>query len=127
MTTEKRKVFIVDDDASVCRALKCLLVTFGYEVETFLSGQAFFSAVPDSFPGCLVLDINMPGLDGFEVQRRLALVGSKRQIIIITADKEGGFRERAMQAGAVGFLVKPFNDQELINLLNQAFNTEVMI
>jgi FixJ family two-component response regulator len=118
-----RKVFIVDDDESVCRALKCLLTTFGFVVETFLSGKAFFNAISDMDPGCLILDIHLPGLNGWEVQKRLALVGSKRQIIIITADKNGGLRERSMEAGAVGFLQKPFNDQELINLVNQSFNT----
>jgi len=121
--TEIKKVFIVDDDASICRALKCLLMTFGFTVETFLSGKAFFNTVTETDPGCLVLDINMPGLDGWEVQKRLVKSGSKRQFIIITADKDDGLRERALELGAVGFLQKPFNDQELVNLINQAFNT----
>lgn len=120
---EKRKVFIVDDDESVCRALKCLLMTFGFTVKVFLSGKDFFDSVAQDEPGCLVLDINMPGLDGWEVQERLARSGSSRQFIIITADKDGGLRDRAMEIGAVGFLQKPFNDQELVNLINQSFNT----
>ena len=123
MASEIQKVFIVDDDASICRALKCLLTTFGFSVETFLSGQAFFNAVAEDDPGCLVLDINMPGLNGWEVQKRLEKEGSKRQFIIITADKDDGLRDRAMEIGAVGFLQKPFNDQELVNLINQGFNT----
>ncbi len=118
----KMKVFIVDDDASICRALKCLLMTFGFTVETFLSGKLFFSAVASADPGCLILDLNMPGLDGWEVQQRLARSGSKRQCIIITADKEDGLRERAIKAGAVGFLQKPFYDRELVELIDQAFN-----
>jgi FixJ family two-component response regulator len=121
--TEIKKVFIVDDDESVCRALKCLLMTFGFTVETFLSGQAFFNNVVETDPGCLILDINMPGLNGWEVQKRLSKEGSKRQFIIITADKDNGLKERALEIGAVGFLQKPFNDQELVNLINQGFNT----
>ncbi|MBF0485079.1 MAG: response regulator [Candidatus Omnitrophica bacterium] len=121
MTTDKRKIFIIDDDESVCRALKYLLMTFGYEVETFLSGKAFFSAVADTNPGCLILDIHLPELDGLDVQKQLKASGSKRKIIIITADKNGGLREQSFKAGAVGFLQKPFNDQALIDLINQAF------
>jgi FixJ family two-component response regulator len=118
---ETRKVFVVDDDASICRALKCLLLTYGFEVETYLSGQAFFNAVAEDAPGCLVLDINMPGLDGWEVQHRLELAGSQRQVIVITADKDEGFKLRAMEVGAAGFLQKPFNDDELVGLINQSF------
>lgn len=124
MATDIKKVFIVDDDESVCRSLKCLLTTFGFVVETFLSGKAFFITVANSDPGCLILDINMPGMDGWEVQNRLTAEGSKRPFIIITADKNGNRAERAMESGAVGFLQKPFNDQELVNLVNQSFMSE---
>ena len=127
MTTDKKKVFIVDDDVSVCRALKCLLSTFGFEVETFLSGKDFFSAVTDTARGCLVLDINLPGLDGFEIQKRLATAGSKRQIIFITAGKNGGLKERALATGVVGFLQKPFNDQELVDLIRVAIDKNEMV
>jgi FixJ family two-component response regulator len=89
-------------------------------VETFLSGKAFFSTVAEAIPGCLILDIHLPGLDGWEVQRRLVSAGSKRPIIIMTADKNGGLRDQALQAGAVGFLQKPFNDQALVDLITVA-------
>jgi FixJ family two-component response regulator len=118
---EKRKVFIVDDDESICRALKYLLMTFGFDVETFLSGRAFFDAVSHITPGCLVLDINMPGLDGWEIQRRLRDSHLSRQVIIITADENVEYGERALKAGAMGFLQKPFNDQELVDLVNKSF------
>ena len=127
MVTELQKVFIVDDDASICRALKCLLMTFGFSVETFASGQAFFNAISETDPGCLVLDINMPGLNGWEVQKRLAQAGSTRQFIIITADKDDGLKERALEIGAVGFLQKPFDNQELVDLINNTFKTEVSV
>ena len=121
MTTDKKKVFIVDDDESVCRALKYLLTTYGFEVKTFLSGEAFFRAVSHSTPGCLVLDINMPGLDGWEIQKRLRMQHLSRQVIVMTADKNIEYGERALKAGALGFLQKPFNDQELVDLVNKSF------
>jgi FixJ family two-component response regulator len=117
IATAKKKIFVVDDDESVCRALKCLLMTFGFTVETFLSGKAFFDTVSDTAPGCLILDIHLPGLSGWEVQRRLAVAGSKRPVIIMTADKNGGARNQALKAGAAGFLQKPFGDQALLDII----------
>ena len=121
MPIEKKRIFIVDDDASVCRALKCLLMTFGFEVHTYPCSEKFFSAVPNSVEGCLVLDIHMPGLDGWEAIKRIIKSGSTRPVIIITADKNGGLQEEALKAGAVGFLQKPFKDQALVDLINLAF------
>ena len=121
MSTGKKQVYIVDDDISVCRALKYLLNTFGFEVRTFFSSENFFSAVPNSAHGCLILDIHMPGLDGWEALKRIIKSGSKRPVIIITADKNGGLKEEVLKAGAIGFLQKPFQDQELVDLINLAF------
>ncbi len=117
----KKNIYIVDDDESICRALKFLLVTFGFKVETFPSAEKFFSAVPNSTEGCLILDLHMPGLDGWEAIKRIIKSGSTRPVIIITADKNGHLREQALSAGAVGFLQKPFNDQTLVDLINLAF------
>jgi len=121
VSKDKRRIYVVDDDESVCRALKCLLMTFGFEVQTFPSSEKFFSAVPNSIQGCLVMDIHMPGLDGWEALKRIIKSGSKRPVIIITADKNGGMRELSFEAGAKGFLQKPFNDQELVDLINLAY------
>ncbi len=121
MTFNERQIFIVDDDESVCRALKLLMMTYGFAVETFSSTKKFFSLVPNSTPGCLILDIHMPGLNGWEAKKKLDDSGSDRPVIIITADKDEGFKERALKAGALGSLQKPFNDQELVNLINLAF------
>ena len=120
MSIDKKQIYIVDDDESVCRALKCLLITFGFAVETFFSAEKFFSAIPNSTPGCLILDIHMPGLDGWATQQKLFKSGSKRPVIIMSADKNGGLKEDALKAGAVGFLQKPFNDQALVDLINLA-------
>ena len=120
MLFENKQIFIVDDDASVCRALSVLLVTYGFTVDTFTCAEDFFNAVPNSVPGCLILDIHMPGLDGWETQQRLLKSGSIRRVIIMSADKNGGVNERAVKAGAAGFLQKPFNAQELVDLINIA-------
>lgn len=121
MLSGKKQIYIVDDDESVRRALKLLLVTYDFQVETFNSAEKFFSAVPNSVPGCLILDIHMPGLEGWEAQQRLFKSGSKRPVIIISADKNGGLKEQAFRTGAIGFLQKPLDNQELVDLINQAF------
>ena len=122
MKSEKphNQIFIVDDDASVCCALGMLLVTYGFEVDTFTSAKDFFRAVPNGTPGCLILDIHMPGLDGWEMLQYLNKTGSSRPVIIISADKNEGLNEKALKAGAVGFLQKPFNDKALVDLIKVA-------
>jgi len=118
VTIDKKQVYIVDDDESVCRALKFLLGTYGFVVETFLSAEDFLSAVPNSAPGCLVLDIHFPGkMGGWEAHQKLVQSGSNRPVIIITADKDGTFADQALKTGAVGFLQKPFNDRALVDLV----------
>ena len=114
-------IYIVDDDESVCRAIKCLLVTFGFDVKTFNSSDNFFSALPNNAKGCLILDIHMPGLDGLQTLKRIIKSGSKLSVIIITADINSRAKEDAIKAGAIGFLQKPFNDQVLVDLINLAF------
>lgn len=121
MPSDKKQIYIVDDDESVGRALKFLMMTYGFAVEIFSSAEKFFSTVSNSAPGCLILDIHLPGMDGWEAKRKLAESGSNRQVIMITADKEEGLKERALKAGALGYLQKPFNDQDLVNLTHLAF------
>ncbi len=110
-------IFIIDDDESVCRALKTLLMTYEFEVQTFNSAQSFFDKVPHDEPGCLLLDIHMPGLDGWETQQRILDSGSKRPIIFISAEKKDDASERALKVGAVGFLQKPVNGETLVELI----------
>jgi len=121
LQTVKKQIFIVDDDESVRRALKLLMMTYGFEVDTFASFEDFLSDIPNSLQGCLILDIYMPGLDGWEGQRILIKSGSDRPVIFITADKNNEFKEKAVKVGAKGLLQKPFNDQELVDLINSAF------
>jgi two-component system response regulator TtrR len=121
MSVDKKQIYIVDDDESVCRALKYLLITFGFEVSTFLSAEKFLSDVPDSVNGCLLLDIHMPGLDGWETLKRIIKSGSKRPVVIISADKNSGLKEQALKTRAVGFFQKPVNGQELVDLINKVY------
>lgn len=121
MMSDKKKTFIVDDDVSVCRAMSLLLESYGFDVRSFSSAEDFFSAVPDNMPGSLIMDIHMPGLGGMEALKRLFIAGSQRPIIIITADKNGGMKKKVLKLGAVGFIQKPVDEQELVGLINNTY------
>src|ERR1700690_1684374 len=99
----KSNIYIVDDDESVCRALKTLLMTYDFDVKTFNSAHSFFENVAHDAPGCLLLDIHMPGVDGWETQKRILESGSRRSVIFISAEKQDNAAERALKVGAVGF------------------------
>jgi FixJ family two-component response regulator len=120
-------IAIVDDDQSVCRAIKRLVRSLGMNAETFASGQDFIDlveAMPSFNADCVVLDVQMPGLNGLDVQERLQSGGSRLPIIFITAHDEVNVRERALAAGAVAFVRKPFNDELLIKTLRAALKDE---
>jgi FixJ family two-component response regulator len=119
----KPLIAIVDDDESVCRAMRRLLRSLGMDGETFGSGREFLDlleAMPSFHADCLVLDVQMPGMNGLEVQDQLIKSGNPIPVIIITAHDEVEVREKALAAGAVAFLRKPFNDELLINTLREA-------
>jgi FixJ family two-component response regulator len=118
----KPLIAIVDDDASVCRAIKRLVRSLAMDAETFSSGQHFFDlldAMPSFQPDCLILDVQMPGINGLEVQSQLAQSGNPMPVIFITAHDEVGVREKALALGAVAFLRKPFSDELLIKTLRE--------
>ena len=127
MTSIKKQIYIVDDDESVCRALKSLLMTFDFDVKTFSSAKSFFENAPNDDSGCLVLDIHMPGLDGWETQKRILASGSKRPVIFISAEKKDNVADRALKVGAVGFLQKPFDGQSLVDLINVASDNNIEV
>jgi two-component system, LuxR family, response regulator FixJ len=117
-------IFIVDDDAAVRDALKLLLRSVGQAVETFGSAQEFLDAYAEDRPGCLVLDIRMPGMSGLELQQKLNERHSIIPIIFITGHGDVPMAVEAMQAGAVDFIQKPFRDQDLIDRINQALEKD---
>jgi FixJ family two-component response regulator len=119
----KPLIAIVDDDESVCRAVRRLVRSLPMDAQTFGSGQEFLDlleAMPSFQPDCLILDVQMPGMNGLEVQVRLAKSGHAIPMIFITAHDEIGVREKAPAMGAVAFLRKPFNDELLIKTLDEA-------
>jgi FixJ family two-component response regulator len=111
-------VHVIDDDPSVVQALQRLLRSWGMEVRTFASGEEFLSAAPTSGDvDCVVLDVQMPGMSGFDVQERMRQAGWDVPIIFITGHEIEGVKERALQAGALGFLGKPFRENDLVALI----------
>jgi FixJ family two-component response regulator len=120
MTDHDPIVFVVDDDASVCDAVKRLIASAGLRVETFRSAQAFRNHKRPDAPACLVLDVRLPDLGGLEFQRALADADVHIPIIFITGHADVPMTVRAMKAGAVEFLTKPFRSQELLGAVQEA-------
>lgn len=110
-------VFIIDDDPSIRSSLKLLVSTVGLQVETFESADAFLQRKPTETPSCLVLDVRLRGLSGLDFQRELAAKNMRIPIIFITGYGDVPMSVRAMKAGAVEFLTKPFRDQDLLDAI----------
>lgn len=119
--TDKKLVHIVDDEDAIRRSASYMLKTSGYAVETWQSGAAFLKDVRHADHGCILLDIRMPEVDGLEVQRLLAERGVTMPIVIMTGHGDVGLSVRAMKAGAVDFLEKPFEKAVLIAAIEDAF------
>ena len=113
-------VFIVDDDVSVRESLELLLRHEGLGVETFISAQEFLSRPRATVPSCLVLDYSLPGLNGLELQKLVAVERHDMPIIFITGHGDVPMAVRAIRAGAVEFLTKPFSDDVLLNAIRNA-------
>jgi len=117
-------VFVIDDDSSIREAIKSLISLVGLRVETFGTAREFLqSELPDA-PGCVVLDVELPGLSGLDLQRELAEHGIKLPIIFITGYGDIPMSVRAMKAGALEFLTKPFRDQDLLDAIHQALERD---
>ena len=113
-------VLVVDDDISVRESLELLLRHEGLDVETFVSAQEFLNHPPKTVPSCLLLDISLPGLNGLDLQKRLAVERNEMPIIFITGHGDIPKSVQAMKAGAVEFLTKPFSDEVLLNAVRNA-------
>jgi len=120
MTEAAPVVFVVDDDPSVRRAIKRLVESVGLQVELFGSAQEFLRSKRPNAPSCLVLDVRLPGISGLDFQRELADANIHIPIIFITAHGDIPMTVRAMKAGAVEFLTKPFRDQDLLDAIHLA-------
>jgi FixJ family two-component response regulator len=115
-------VFVVDDDISVRESLELLLQNEGWQPKTFASAQAFLDSPRAVVPSCLILDVSLPGLDGLELQKRVAVERVDMPIIFITGYGDVPKSVQAMKRGAVEFLTKPFNDEVLLTAIRQALD-----
>ena len=120
----KPTVFVVDDEADIRDALRLLLNSVGLEVETFSSAQAFLDTYDPARPGCLILDVRMPGMCGPELQEKLQAKQIGIPIIIITGHGDVPTAVRTMKAGAIDVIEKPFNDQTLLDRVQQALQQD---
>ncbi|HXO88122.1 MAG TPA: response regulator transcription factor [Candidatus Acidoferrales bacterium] len=125
-TQTESVVFVVDDDASIRAAVKSLLKSVGLRSESFGSTEEFVSAVRPDTPSCLVLDVRLPGMSGLDFQAELEKRGVRIPIIFITAHGDIPMTSRAMKAGAVEFLPKPFQKRELLDAIHQALERDRM-
>jgi FixJ family two-component response regulator len=121
---EQPIVYVIDDDPSVREALADLLASVGLDVRSFGSTQEFLRSGIADAPGCLVLDIRMPGQSGLDFQRQMVGLGIRLPVIFVTGHGDIAMTVRAMKNGAIDFLTKPFNDQELLDAIQQGIDTD---
>jgi len=124
MTEVKPTVFVIDDDASVCKSLSRLLRSLGFEAETFVSAELFVERKHYDGVGCIILDVQMPGLSGMDLQEELNKADYHMPIIFITGHGDIPTSVQAMKKGAVDFLTKPFDDEELLEAVRKAIEKD---
>lgn len=124
MTGTRGLVFVVDDDASTRTSLTNLLRSVGLEVRTFSSGPEFLDSAPYDRPGCVILDVRLPGVSGLDLQHRIASGDSPIPIIFVTGHGDIPMTVAAMKAGAVEFLTKPYRDQALLDAVHLALERD---
>ncbi len=118
--SEKPLVCLVDDDSLIRDSTVRLMRSFGFRVEAFASAEEFENSAYLEETACLILDVRMPGMDGLELQHRLSEAGERIPIVFITAHADDEQERRAMEAGAVGFLYKPFSQESLLQAVRSA-------
>ena len=117
----RRMIHIVDDEDAIRRSAGFMLKTSGYAVSTYASGDAFLQAARDAEPGCVLLDVRMPGMDGLEVQKAMAERGIAMPVVVLTGHGDITVAVRAMKGGAVDFIEKPFEKAVLLTAITAAF------
>ncbi len=118
-------IYLVEDDESVRRAMKRLILSMGMEIQTFSSGQKFFESRYKDHNACLICDIKMPGMGGMEIQKKLNFLGSKLPVIFITGFDTEKTRDEAKKVGAVGYFRKPVDDQALLDSIHWALSGQI--
>ena len=123
MNRTQHDIYIVDDDKAYGKSLVRLLESVGYSAELFLSAQSFLDSVPVAYKtGVLILDLRMPSMDGLDLQKRMNELSSRLKMIFITADAQSSDRDRAIKAGAISFLQKPFGEQILFETIDSVLS-----
>ena len=125
MDSSSFTVYVVDDDESIRKALKRLLRSVGYHTLTFGSAEAFLEFPLGENKGCLVLDVRLPGMTGFELQEKLSMKGAAYPVLFMTAHDNPQWQERAKKAGAVAYLKKPFFEQKLFDAIRLCSEKQV--
>ena len=118
-------ISIVVDDDSVRESLQRLMRSVGFEVNVFASAEEFLNSDRLRYTDCLILDVRLPGMNGFDLQRHLANSHSEIPIIFITSHEDDELRARALNAGAVDYLLKPFNNKDLLDAIDEALKSKV--
>ena len=117
---ERRLVAIVDDEKAVCRAIGRLVVSAGFESESFSSAEEFLRSCRERKPDCLILDLRLPGMSGLELQQQLTTDHCRIPIVFVSAHDDPSSRREALQSGASAFLGKPFDDEALREAIHSA-------
>jgi FixJ family two-component response regulator len=120
MEKSRLRVAVIDDDASVRKALKRLLRAANLDADVFASGRQFLETLPSGCPDCVVLDLHMPDMNGLDVQRHLAREGLRVPIVVITGHDEPQTRVQCLSAGAAAYLRKPLDDEALLEAIHRA-------
>ncbi|SDR63374.1 Response regulator receiver domain-containing protein [Rhizobiales bacterium GAS113] len=120
MSNRRPLIAVVDDDESVCKALRRLIVASDMDAMTFVSGQTFLDSLPDHRPDCVVLDLHLPQMSGMDVLRALANATWQLPVIVITGRDEPASRARCLSAGALAYLAKPLDQASLLQAIGEA-------
>lgn len=127
MKTDDREIFVVDDDVSMSQAIERLLTVAGWRCRTFKSAEEFLATGGCGTAGILILDINLPGMSGLELQRHLVSLGEHPPVIFITGHDKPHGREQALRSGAVAYFTKPFAGSELIQIVRSHLSAAPVI
>lgn len=119
MKIKNLTLFIIDDAPEICESLRCLFESVHYQVETYHSAQAFLENYPNNKSGCLIIDVRMPVMSGLDLLEQLNLQKNRFPVIIMTGYGNIGMAVRAMKLGAIDFVLKPFNDQCLLEIVQK--------
>ena len=125
MTGHEPTILIVDDDASIRKGLSRLMISMGWKAKTFASAREFLDQGAPASPGCLLLDVRLPGLSGLDLQTELTNRNIEIPIIFMTGHGDIPMTVKAMQGGAVDFLTKPFADDELLSIIRKALQVDL--